>query len=248
MRALKSSIGAILLILTITLFLMIKTTNRSNLTESRSVHVVLIGASIGQGWHLAEWPSRVREDAVTTESVPAWQFDKSEVLQEVLMRPRRKFHPTRSYLKSLFRPPLRSPDVMIIKECSSYFPGDLSRYESSIQDWVSRALGRHMIVVLATVVPVTRARAQQDPGKQLSLLQYNEWIRAWAAQNGLHVLDLESALNDGSNEKFLRDEFANPDGSHLNAAAYSVLDGLLQSVLHNIMNPTGKHSPPTAAR
>src|SRR5271166_706668 len=63
-----------------------------NLQAARSLngtHIVLIGASIGQSWHLAEWPSRVRTSDFTAESVAAWQFDKTEAVEEVLMRPAR---------------------------------------------------------------------------------------------------------------------------------------------------------------
>src|SRR5262245_58744670 len=97
-------------------------------SESRPVHVALIGASIGQGWRLAEWPARAGVLGFTAEAIAAWQFDKTEAVQEVLMRPARKFRLTRTYLKSWFQPPPPTPDVVILKECSSYFPGELERY------------------------------------------------------------------------------------------------------------------------
>jgi hypothetical protein len=197
----------------------------------KTTHVVLIGASIGQSWHLAEWPTRVRVSDFSAESVPAWQFDKSEVLEEVLMRPARKFQPTRTYLRSLFQAPPRKPNIVILKECSSYFPGDLSTYQRSIEDWVSRLQAKQIKVILATVVPVTRSRAAQSPGKQETLLKYNEWIREFANQHGLRVLDLEAALRVGDSDKYLRGEFAATDGSHLNSAAYGVLDETLRRLL-----------------
>jgi GDSL-like Lipase/Acylhydrolase family len=197
----------------------------------KTTHVVLIGASIGQSWHLAEWAARVKATGFSAESVPAWQFDKSAVLEEVLMRPIRKFHPTRTYLRSLFQAPPRKPDVVILKECSSYFPGDLSRYQRSIEDWVSRLQAKQIKVILATVVPVTRSRAAQDPGKQEGLLKYNEWVRVFASQHSFEVLDLEAALRSDDSGKYLREEFAAADGSHLNAAAYQILDQTLRTLL-----------------
>jgi len=194
-------------------------------------HVVLIGASIGQSWHLAEWPARVKASGFSAESVPAWQFDKSEVLEEVLMRPARKFHPTRTYLRSLFHATPRKPNIVILKECSSYFPGDLSMYQRSTEDWVSRLQAKQIQVILATVVPVTRSRATQNPGKQETLLKYNEWIREFAIQHGLKVLDLEAVLRVDDSDKYLREEFAATDGSHLNSVAYAVLDGTLLRLL-----------------
>jgi hypothetical protein len=197
----------------------------------KTTHVVLIGASIGQSWHLAEWPARVKASGFSAESVPAWQFDKSEVLEEVLMRPARKFHLTRTYLTSLFQAPPPKPNIVILKECSSYFPGDLSNYQRGIEGWVRRLQATQIKVILATVVPVTRSRAAQEPGKQESLLRYNEWIREFAGQHRIEVLDLESALRSNDLGKYLREEFASTDGSHLNPAAYAVLDETLQTLL-----------------
>lgn len=206
-------------------------TDISMTQAGKTTHVVLIGASIGQAWHLAEWPARVKASGFSAESVPAWQFDKSEVLEEVLLRPARKFHPTRTYLRSLLQGPPRKPNIVILKECSSYFPGDLSVYHRSIEDWVSQLRAKQIKVILATVVPVTRVRASQNPGKQENLLKYNEWIREFAIQRGLKVLDLEAALRLDDSDKYLREEFAAADGSHLNLAAYAVLDETLRKLL-----------------
>jgi hypothetical protein len=203
--------------------------------QPNTVHIVLIGASIGQGWHIAEWPARMKISGFTAESIPAWQFDKGDVLDEVLMRPVRKFHPTRTYMKSLFQIPPRKPNIVILKECSSYFPGDLSFYERSIRNWISRLQAKQIEVILTTVVPVTRTRAEQSPGKQESLLMYNEWVRQYTQQHGIVLLDLESALHTNDAGHYLREEFATSDGSHLNSAAYTVLDELLCRTLREQM-------------
>jgi hypothetical protein len=203
-----------------------KTSESPNIT-----HIVLIGASIGQGWHLAEWPNRAKVNGFTAESIPAWQFDKTEAVDEVLMRPRRKFRPTRTYLKLLFQPPPPPAGVVILKECSSYFPGDLVAYEKSIRNWAARLRGKRIMVALATVVPVTEVRAQQNPGKQESLLRYNAWVRQYAQQQGIILLDLESALRTDDSGHFLRQKYAASDGTHLNATAYEALDNLLRETL-----------------
>jgi hypothetical protein len=200
-------------------------------TDSKPVHVVLIGASIGQGWHLEAWPVRMNEPGFRAEAVAAWQFDKTEALDEVLMRPSRKFRPTRTYFKSLFQPRPSKPDILILKECSSYFPGGLEGYKASIQRWTKRAQADNVKVVLATVVPVTKARSAQVPGKQQQLLEYNRWIRQYAREQGLSVLDLEAALRENSGGAYLRDEYNSGDGTHLNASAYAVLDGTLRTLL-----------------
>lgn len=216
---------------------------QENAGSSHSMHIVLIGASIGQAWNLAEWPTRARVNGMTAESVPVWQFDKTEAVDEVVMRPARKFRPTRTYLKSLFQSPPRKPDIVILKECSSYFPGDLAVYQRKIQNWVNKLRAKHVNVILATVVPVTQSRDQQSPGKQQSLVQYNQWVRQYAGQHGLGLLDLEAALRTDESTRYLRDEFAASDGSHLNAAAYRVLDNTLRAALSEKPIETQAQSP-----
>src|SRR5262245_59200087 len=91
---------------------------------AKPVRVVLIGASIGQEWNLSELPARLRFPAYEFEALQAWQFDKSEKVDETLIRPARKFHLTPSYFKGFFRDSPKPADVVILKECSSYFPND----------------------------------------------------------------------------------------------------------------------------
>lgn len=216
------------------LLLSVVTAYRSSKMHLRStstgVHVVLVGASIGQSWQLADWPSRTRTPGFTAESVAAWRFDKTAAIEEILIRPAVKFRPNRSFLKALLQPP-RPPDIVILKECSSYFPGDLAVYRDSVRQWVRRLQNRGVRVILATVVPVTRARASQAPGKQELLLAYNQWIRDYAVEQGLSILDLEAALRSETEGSYLREEFAVSDGSHLNQSAYAVLDAALANAL-----------------
>lgn len=197
-------------------------------------HVVLIGASIGQAWQLAKWPDREAVPQFTAESVAAWQFDKSEVLEETLMRPAMRFRFTRTYVSSLFQPAPKHPDIIILKECSSYFPGDVDIYMQRIREWVCRIRTHNVVPVLATVVPVTRARSARDLGKQDSLLDYNRRLREYALQESIAVVDLEAALCKKVSGKFLAEEYALGDGSHLNAKAYAILDKTLRTVLYEI--------------
>ena len=197
----------------------------------RRVHVVLIGASIARGWGLEQWPARVAAPGFTAEALAAWQFDKSEAIRETLMRPARKFRLTRTYLKSLFEPPPAIPDVVILKECSSYFPGPLDAYRQSIRQWVRQIQAHKAQIMLATVVPVSRARAAAHPGKQESLLEYNRWLREYARQQRIPVLDLEAAMSREEGGRYLQDRYDVGDGTHLNAAAYAVLDRTLRVAL-----------------
>lgn len=205
-------------------------------------HVLLIGASIGQAWKLPQWGERVSARDFSVESVAAWQFDKSEALDEALIRPRRKFHATRTYLKSIFRPPPRPADIVIIKECSSYFPGDLDGYLAKVRRWIGQIRARGIVPMVATVVPITRERSARDRGKQESLRAFNRRLRSLAAEEQFALLDLETALSDGSESGYLRNQYTSGDGSHLNAAAYAVLDPFLLAALRSTRQ-TAERSP-----
>jgi hypothetical protein len=201
----------------------------SHASSHGRTHVVLVGASIGQAWRIAEWPQRVGDARFSAESIAVWRFDKAEAVEDdIVLRPAARFRVSRSWLAKFLRPP-RRPDVVILKECSSYFPGDLAAYANSVRGWTKRLTSGGFQVVLATVVPVTRARAMRDPGKQDSILAFNGWVRNYARAELLPVLDLEASLRDADSS--LREQFAAADGSHLNASAYAVLDRQLLEML-----------------
>lgn len=195
------------------------------------VHVALVGASIGNDWQLAGWPARTRASGFSTESLAVWQFDKTEAVDELLLRPKRKFRPTRTYLRSLFAPPPRKPDVVILKECSSYFPGNAESQRARFTAWEERLSAAGVRVVLATIVPVTETRARADVGKQEAVTEFNAWVRDYAARKNLPVLDLDAAMRIDAAGSYLKDEYTSGDGSHLNEAAYRVLDGTLLETL-----------------
>jgi len=193
---------------------------------AKPARVVLIGASIGKSWNLPDLPNRIRGVGYEFEALQVWQYDKSEVLEETLMRPERKFHLTRTYLKGFFKPSPQPADVIILKECSAYFPGDiqLKGKQELIEQWVRKIRGKNIKVMLATAVPVTKGRAVQEPGKQQGILAFNDWVREYAQKNGMVLLDLEAAMRMDGRDRYLRDDFAVEDGSHLNRKAYDVLD------------------------
>jgi len=193
--------------------------------------VVLLGASIGRSWHLPEFAARVHDRRYAVESYAVWQFDKSEMLDEVLMRPARKFHPTRTYLKSLFRPAPQPADAIILKECSAYFPGDPREQRRLVEKWVGEIMHAGIQPILATAVPVTRQRAEADPGKIEGVREYNDWVRSYAGDRRIPLLDLERALRSDPSGRYLRDDLTSGDGSHLNAKAYKILDELLHATL-----------------
>ena len=202
----------------------------------RKTRVLLIGASIGEAWNLKELPLRLTDDKHVFESVAAWQYDKSEALEEVLMRPKRKFRFTKTYVKGFFQPPPQLPNIVILKECASYFPGDQHVYQEFIKKWVARIKQAQIQVILATVVPVTRERASKRAGQTEAIWQFNDWIRAYAKTEGLILLDLESSLRQSPEHRYLREDFTSGDGQHLNIKAYHILDRLLEEILEGNRN------------
>ncbi len=193
-------------------------------------HVVLLGASVGQEWKLQDYPQRMKDRTHTFESVAIYQYDKTEGLEEILMRPERKFRLTKTYLKGFFQPSPKLPGTIIIKECAAYFPGDLNSYEELIRQWVERVRKKNIAVVLATTVPVTRSRSETKQNQMKQIREYNDWLRQYAQSEHIRVLDLEAAVSTGLRERFLRDELST-DGLHLNKKAYDLLDASLQTVL-----------------
>lgn len=219
---------------------------RSSVGDSaRPYRIVFIGASIGQAWDLPHFPQRAQQAGYAFEMMPVYEFDKSRALDEVLIRPKRTFHANWSYLKSLWRPAPQKPDAIVLKECSSYFPGDLHEQQRLVAGWVERVRAAGIQPILATVVPVTQARAERDSGKMSMVRAYNDWVRQYVRENGIFLLDLEQALRADGGERFLRDEYAVEDGSHLNARGYRVLDQYLTGALQELKH---EQAPPRARR
>lgn len=205
--------------------------------EKAATKVVLLGASVGQEWEVGGMPKRLGNNRFQFEAVQAWQFDKTEALEEVLMRPKRKFKPTKSYLKGFFEPAPMKPDVVIIKECAAYFPGDLARFKSLVQKWVASIKASGKKPALATVVPVTSDHARRKPGRIEAIRAYNDWIRELAAAEKLPLIDLEAALREDATGRLLKAEYTSGDGLHLNRKAYDVLD---KTLLDAAMKMTGE--------
>jgi lysophospholipase L1-like esterase len=60
--------------------------------------------------------------------------------------------------------------------------------------------------------------------------ELNVWLRGYAEQNGVFLLDLEPVLSDESGRR--RPEYAREDGSHISAAGYDALTSHLAARLH----------------
>lgn len=191
-------------------------------------HVVLLGASVGHAWKIEALPDRLTSSGSTQayrfEFVGEYAFDKTEALDKILKRKQNK------------------PDAILIKECAAYFPGDLPKYQELVKGWVKECRKSGVVPVLTTVVPVTKATDLKSSLKDFikpllgkantsarleSLLQYNDWIKVYAKQEGLTVLDLEAPLRVSETDRRLRADLHSGDGLHLNTQAYGLLDKIV---------------------
>jgi len=206
----------------------VKALNESKSVTEKSVRMLLLGASVGKAWELSKWHERMKVDLVRFETVDVYAFDKTEALKEIIIRPQRKFRLTRSYLKGFFFPLPKKPNILIIKECAAYFPGDLEMYEALISSWVLQCKNAGIKPVLSTVVPVTQEHDKSRPGRLKGILVYNDWIKKFSAENSILCLDFESVLRISEDNRSLNPEFSSGDGLHLNSRAYVLLDEYLR--------------------
>ncbi len=193
----------------------------------RPLRILLLGASVGKQWNLGGWPSRMKRDDLEFEMVPVYRFDKTTVLQEILIRPKRRIRLTKKFLLSLLQSRPAKPDLIIIKECAAYFPGDMNSYRQMVKDWDHLCREADVHTVLATVVPVTKDHSQEKPGRLEGIREFNQWIRGYTNQQDMFCLDLEKVLQTSDSEGILKDDLGDSDGLHLNPKAYRLLDQYL---------------------
>lgn len=203
--------------------------------EKDKKHVVLLGASIGKAWNLPAFSERKGVQDYVFEYVHGGGFDKTAALKRIVSRQENK------------------PDAIILKECASYFPGDLQHYQSLMKVWLDLCEQEEVILILTTVVPVTRLHSfkkilidiikGRDPlrngnpfnnNRNQGILEYNDWVQLYAEKKGLTVLDLERAVRYSENNRYLREDLAKIDGLHLNSIAYEFLDRIVLPTLNKV--------------
>jgi len=198
---------------------------------TKKKHVVLLGASVGQAWSIEALPDRVAAaQGYRFEYAGEYAFDKTEALRKILQRKENR------------------PDAVLIKECAAYFPGDLHRYQELLKEWVKECRKANVIPIPTTVVPVVSTKnkpikewlkdfiktflGRPTTATQLEgIFRYNDWVRAYAAQEGLTVLDLEAPLRTSQGDRSLRVDLHSGDGLHLNSTAYGILDTIVVPTL-----------------
>ena len=201
----------------------------SNTQNRTTKHIVLLGASIGKAWKIDELPVRLADSRYSFEYIGQFSPDKTQKLTELLNMKENR------------------PDAVILKECASFFPGDLQNMQDMIRTWVSMCRSADITPILATVAPVVKSYPLRMfvlnlfhgkfvwPSRTFDeIIVFNDWIREYAMNEGLAVLDLESALRQNESNRHLKSKFARRDGLHLNALAYRELDKIVIPTLEKI--------------
>lgn len=208
----------------------------NKLKDRKKRHIILIGASVGKAWTISNLPQRVRNQYFTFEYIEKYQFDKSQVLKEIIQRTTNK------------------PDAVIIKECAAYFPSDISfrKAKSLMMSWINECLINKIMPVPATIIPVTTSHDDRfkthNPLKRIikrmlrinmatrmeKIAEYNDWLKEYAAEIKVTVLDLELPLRTNNPHRYLKEKYTKGDGLHLNAEGYSKLDLIVTPTLEKV--------------
>jgi maltose O-acetyltransferase len=183
-------------------------TIRVNASGQEQSYIVLVGASIGRDWNLADFPARVGDSRYVFGTRVHYDFDKSAAIAPLL----------KLKLK---------PKAVIIKECSVYFPRDLQQSTRILEGWVELLKEANIVPILATTTPVAASGPVKT--KQGAIDAWNEHIRNYAREQGVALFDLARALQASEADTHMKTGYSQEDGYHLTASAYSqALDPLLK--------------------
>ncbi len=190
--------------------------------EKGSKYFILVGASVGKGWEFEKLPFRENwKSDIVLGFRAKYDFDKSDKIKNIIELPI----------------PISG---VIIKECAAYFPRDIDKSQKLIKEWVNLLRTHNITPLLATVVPVTREHDAKRPGRFNSILLFNDFIRKYAYQENIEILDLEKALRISDEDRHLRDEYAQPDGLHLVNKAYLKLDQTFLPLINRVVLSNNK--------
>ena len=206
---------------------------QASVVNPKPKEIVLLGASVGYYWNIPDLPKRTKVQGYTFEYVGADGFDKSTPLGSILNR-------------------ANPPDAIFLKECAAYFPGNLVHYQNLMKGWVGECQKKGVVPALVTVGPVREPTIWKlqywkniikkiiYPNKPTvearlrDLAAFNDWIRKYALEQNLPILDLEKTLRISETDRRLREDFDGGDGLHLNSNAYAKLDQIVIPTLEKV--------------
>jgi hypothetical protein len=186
--------------------------------------VVLVGASIGKNWHFDRIGERVALPGYRFHYVGVYSFDKGSLIQKFVNDPDK-------------------PDIVLIKECATYFPGDTEQYQHQFMSWIESLRAVDVQVVIVTTAPVAEPteyiprakifvkRLIRKPTQLDSIVQFNGWLKEYAQRERIPVFDLGAQLKRSNSERWLRAEYDVGDKLHLNELGYRILDAAFAKFL-----------------
>jgi lysophospholipase L1-like esterase len=205
-----------------------KTADQDYKKENSSI--VLIGASYAKGWSLDEIDDmRFINKGISGEQ----SFEMLSRFDEdvILVKPKKVI--IWGFINDIFRSDRQNIDA------------SLERVKTSFEKMVKLSKDNEIIPILATEVTIRPKDSWKESlagwiggllGKQSyqdyvnqHVMDVNQWIRDYAEQNDLLLLDLQAVISDenGRREK----EYAVKDGSHISQKGYEKLTEYAQGVL-----------------
>jgi lysophospholipase L1-like esterase len=193
---------------------------------------VLIGASYAEGWQTPELPGLAvinmgRSGEGTAQMLARFDADVTAAQPDTVI--------IWGHINDIFRAPngdmaaaalnaTKNLEAMIDKARAAgirvIVATELTLSEPrGFMHWVAAAIGR------------LRGKVGYQERISAHVRQVNEFLRDHAMHNGLLLLDLEHALNDGWGRR--RSEFTREDGSHVNAAGYAALTAFAAAQLRD---------------
>jgi lysophospholipase L1-like esterase len=193
---------------------------------TKGKRIVYIEASTGRAWKLDQFANRTGVTNLSIQFVPVYDFDKSAVVAKVL------------------EPSTANPDIVVLQECSAYFPGPLEDYKKMYHGWIQQIKRAGVVPVVATTVPPAERSGLLSSAKEFikihilgresqhdQIAAFNDWLRWEAKHEGLRVLDLEESLRRSGTDRRMNDAYDAGDGTHLNEKAYQLLDSQFARLL-----------------
>lgn len=134
------------------------------------------------------------------------------------------------------------PRAVMIKFCSINMRPEMS--QQTLKDAMTMlcqlATANNIIAIPATIIPAAKAEARiSDYSVVDSLREFNSWLRQYAADNKLPLIDFAKAIQDENG--FLPRE-CSVDPVHVNERGYEILTEAARPVLHQVLGLTAQPS------
>ena len=107
-------------------------------------------------------------------------------------------------------------------------PTDLGRIQANIRTMVELAKAHHIRVLLGTVLPTTKFNWRPEIEPVASIKALNDWLRAYAKEQHVTIVDYYTALDDGRSGLTESDS---KDGVHPTASAYAKMEVVFEKAL-----------------